>query len=72
MVEATVEMGVAGWVRNRRDGTVEALVQGEPSAIDANIAWCQRGPPVARVDGVDVSAVAADIALVGFTHRSTA
>ena len=46
--------GVSGWVRNRRDGTVEALLQGGPAAVDAILAWARRGPPAARVTGVDV------------------
>lgn len=71
MVEAAAAIGVAGWVRNLRDGTVKALVQGEASTIDAIIVWCQRGPPAARVDTVDVAAVDADPALVGFAHRPT-
>ena len=45
--------GVAGWVRNRRDGTVEALVQGDADAVERLVAWCRRGPPAARVDGGD-------------------
>jgi len=45
--------GVAGWVRNRRDGTVEAVLQGAPAAVDAVLAWAQRGPPAARVSGID-------------------
>ena len=48
--------GVAGWVRNRRDGTVEAVLQGAPGAVDAVVAWARRGPPAARVNGVDVRA----------------
>jgi acylphosphatase len=41
--------GVAGWVRNRLDGTVEAVLQGDPASIDAVLAWARRGPPSARV-----------------------
>lgn len=52
---ATAEScGVTGWVRNQRDGTVEAFVQGEPAAVESVIAWCRRGPPVARVTDVEV------------------
>jgi acylphosphatase len=45
--------GVAGWVRNRPDGSVEAAFEGEPGAVDALLAWVQRGPRAARVDHVD-------------------
>ena len=45
--------GVAGWVRNRRDGTVEAVLQGEDAAVQAVLDWARRGPPAARVDRVD-------------------
>ena len=40
LIDAARACGVAGWVRNRRDGTVEALVQGEPRAVERAIAWC--------------------------------
>jgi acylphosphatase len=46
--------GLEGWVRNRRDGSVEALIAGEPRDVDAMIDACRRGPYSARVDAVEV------------------
>jgi acylphosphatase len=45
---------IAGYVRNLPDGTGEAVLEGEPDAVDALIAWCGRGPTGARVDDVKV------------------
>lgn len=42
---------VAGWVTNRDDGSVEAVFEGDPDAVDALVAWTRRGPVRARVDG---------------------
>jgi len=44
------EAGASGWVRNRRDGTVEAEVEGTPDQVDAVLAWMAEGPPGSRVD----------------------
>ena len=47
--------GCTGWVRNRRDGSVEAVIEGPPEAVAGVLAWARRGPPAARVDRVEVS-----------------
>jgi acylphosphatase len=52
---AAERYGVSGWVRNRPDGTVEAVFEGEQQAVDAVLNWCKQGPGVARVDEVDVN-----------------
>jgi len=46
--------GVRGWVRNRSDGSVEAVLQGSAHAVDGVIAWAHRGPAAARVVEVHV------------------
>jgi acylphosphatase len=51
-----VGAGVAGWVRNNRDGTVEAVFEGDPNAVERLVDVCRRGPSGARVDRVDVFA----------------
>ena len=48
-------LGIRGWVRNRSDRSVEAMIQGSGEAVDAMIAWAQRGPPHAVVSDVKVS-----------------
>ncbi len=45
---------VSGWVRNRSDGAVEAVVQGEPVAVEAIVRWAHRGPERARVERVEI------------------
>jgi len=49
--------GVEGWVRNRRDGSVEAVFAGSTDAVRAVIDACRRGPPGARVDALEEAAV---------------
>lgn len=46
--------GVRGWVRNRADGTVEAVFEGEQRDVEALVAWCRTGPDRARVEHVEV------------------
>jgi acylphosphatase len=61
--------GVSGWVRNRRDGSVEAVVQGTEDAVQAVIDWARHGPPTAHVTDVQVSE--AEGAYQGFEQRPT-
>lgn len=56
MVEVALSLGVRGWVRNRRDGSVEAVVVGSAEAVDSMIAWSRKGPTGAAVDSVSVLA----------------
>lgn len=49
-----LRLGLTGWVRNRLDGSVEAIVQGPESSIGALLRWARRGPPAARVEQVRV------------------
>lgn len=66
--------GISGWVRNRRDGTVEAVIQGSAEASEALIVWVRRGPPAARVTGVAIEDAAGELArpYVGFDWLPTA
>ncbi len=53
-VEQARRAGVSGWVRNRSDGGVEAVIEGERGAVMQVVGWCYRGPSAARVSSVDV------------------
>ena len=64
-------LGLSGWVRNRLDGSVEALVAGDAVALEQILDWARRGPPAARVNEVEV-AEADDAAAGGFEVRPTA
>jgi acylphosphatase len=65
-------LGLSGWVRNRTDGSVEALVVGEDEAVGRMVEACRRGPPLARVEAVDVEPVDLDVLPSGFTRLPTA
>jgi acylphosphatase len=56
MVEEARRLGVRGWLRNRRDGTVEATVIGPRDAVAGIVGWARRGPRSSVVDKVDVFA----------------
>ncbi|MFZ5731739.1 MAG: acylphosphatase [Pseudomonadota bacterium] len=60
LADKAIELGLEGWVRNRRDGTVEAVVAGEGDAVGAMLADCRRGPALARVEVVDARPGTAD------------
>jgi len=63
------ELGVTGWVRNRRDGTVEAVIQGGRGAVETMISWARRGPPSAQVTDVRISEGSGEYG--GFETRPT-
>ena len=52
--DEAARIGVEGWVRNRQDGTVEAVFAGDAKAVDDTIAACRKGSYAARVDGIDL------------------
>jgi acylphosphatase len=58
--QATAEearrLGVAGWVRNRRDGRVEAVFEGSQDVVDQIVSWCREGTPWSKVEQVEVTA----------------
>lgn len=63
MAQEAQRLGVAGWVRNRADGSVEAMVAGSDEQIANIINWARRGPPAARVEHVAVE--------LGSAHEAT-
>ncbi|HEC81547.1 MAG TPA: acylphosphatase [Thermoplasmatales archaeon] len=49
------QLGLHGWVKNTNDGKVEAVFEGEENAINEMIKWCHHGPPLAKVENVEVN-----------------
>lgn len=66
---AALELGLRGWVRNLRDGNVEAVFEGEEAALKLVLEWCRRGPPAARVEDVEVTWEPAQGQAPGFSVR---
>jgi acylphosphatase len=69
-VDAARAIGINGWVRNRRDGSVEVLAVGDPALVDRFIDRLREGSSASQVDGMDVSDVPLQ-AIDGFTRRAT-
>lgn len=69
MRQEAVRLGVTGWVCNRLDGGVEAIVQGPAEAVEAIIAWCRLGPPDAHVASLESHAASGSFER--FEKRST-
>jgi len=49
-----VKLGLAGWVRNLPDGTVEVVVEGDDQTVQQLVAWCRNGPAHAQVSGIEI------------------
>jgi len=72
-IDQARSLQLAGWVRNRLDGSVEALLQGPPDALTRMQAWLERGPPAARVQRVQATPQPLPSPpLAGFERRPTA
>ncbi len=69
MVAQAKALGVRGWVRNRLDGSVEAVVQGGAHEVNRLVEWARRGPPSAVVTSVDIFPTEGDF--VGFEQRES-
>ena len=69
MCRQAARLHVRGWVRNRLDGSVEALIDGAPEAVEAMLAWARHGPPAARV--IDLAVSESDEPCGTFARRPT-
>lgn len=75
MIDEARERGLAGWVRNRRDGSVEALIIGPETAVREMISKCRQGPRLARVEDIEQTILddlnVDDLDGLGFRQRPT-
>ena len=67
--EEALDRGLVGWVRNRRDGSVEALFAGPAEAVADMVEACRQGPPGARVEAVDAQAAGEDALRLGYPEQ---
>jgi acylphosphatase len=67
--EQAYAVGVTGWVRNLPDGRVEMVLEGDRDAVEQVVVFCRRGPPYARVEGVEVRKEEYRGDLLGFAVR---
>jgi acylphosphatase len=70
MKQQAEQLGIRGWVMNRADGCVEAVIQGNESAVAAMLAWAHSGPPLANVTQVEQTAAAGEF--TAFQKRPSA
>jgi acylphosphatase len=70
-VEQAAALGLDGWIRNRADGSVEAVVEGAPEMVETIAARARQGSPASRVEDVAVSDDAPAETLAGFETRAT-
>jgi acylphosphatase len=71
-MERARALGVRGWVRNRRDGSVELVAFGDDEAVEALTAACRNGPPAAQVERIEVEIVDGEGPPAGFRVTATA
>ena len=71
-VRQALALGLTGWVRNRLDGSVEALLQGPQVQLERMCKWMRTGVPGARVDAIEMGVAPPAEALHGFEQRPTA
>lgn len=70
MRQEAERLDATGWVRNAPDGSVEAMVQGSETAVDALVEWARRGPPQARVDRIEIEPFETNERFSGFEKRT--
>ena len=72
MVATARQLGVHGWVRNRHDGSVEAVIAGSPEQLEALMQACREGPSAARVDNMEITEHSSPLQQAGFVSQPTA